>query len=384
MSINTDNIYDVIVVGSGFAGSVVASELAQKNKKILILEKRPNIGGNMYEEICINGIRIHKYGPHIFHTDSIEVFEYIKKHGEWRFYEHTVLGSIDGKLVPIPFNFKSIESIFDEDKAYLIENKLKKYFPGLSKVSIMDIINHRDKTIKEFGDYVYEKVFANYTAKQWGMNVKDIDKSIINRVPVALGYDDRYFQDEYQLMPKESYNEIFDNLLNNPNIDIKLNVDAKEYVSIKEDAIYFNDKQFNGKLVYTGQIDELFNYEYGKLPYRSLRFEFKNQNINHFQKSPVINYPNNHKYTRVTEFKYLTGQQSNNTTIMREYPQKYNGINIPYYPIINENNKNLYERYKNKANKIKNLYMCGRLAEYKYYNMDQVVLRALETARNIG
>jgi UDP-galactopyranose mutase len=383
MNINPDNEYDAIVVGSGFAGSVIANELAQRNKKVLIIEKRPNIGGNMYEEVGENGIRIHKYGPHIFHTNSTKVFEYIKKYGEWRFYEHTVLGDIDGKLVPIPFNFRSIESMFDADKAHHIENKLTKYFSGLDRVSILDLISHTDKTVKEFGDYVYEKVFANYTAKQWGVDIKDIDKSIIERVPVTLGYDNRYFRDKYQFMPKNGYNEIFDNLLKSPNITVVLNCDAKEYISIKEDKVYFNNEEFTGKLVYTGQIDELFDYEYGKLAYRSLRFEFSNHNIDHFQVGPVVNYPNSHKFTRITEFKYLTGQKSKNTTIVKEYPQLYNGNNIPYYPIIDKYNSDLYDKYKNKVINIRNLYLCGRLAEYKYYNMDQAILKAIETAEEI-
>jgi len=377
-------MYDVIIVGAGFAGSVIANELAKKNKKVLILDKRSSVGGNMYEETDKNGIKIHKYGPHIFHTNSSEVFEYLNKYGEWYFYEHTVLGNIDGNLVPIPFNFKSIELVFNKEKADTIKSKLMEHYPDKNKVSILDLISHNDETIRSFGDFVYEKVFANYTAKQWDINVKDIDASVINRVPVILGYDSRYFQDKYQFMPKNGYNEIFTNLLDSPNIDIGLNTDAANCIQIKDNKIFYKGKQFKGELVYTGQIDELFGFEYGKLPYRSLRFVFENYKMNYFQPSSVVNYPNEHKYTRITEFKYLTNQLCDSTTTLREYPQKYDGNNIPYYSIANEENNILYEQYRNRAIIIKNLHMCGRLAEYKYYNMDQVILRAFEIAKEIN
>lgn len=377
-------MYDLIIVGSGFAGAVIANELAKRNKKILLIDKRPTIGGNMYEEADESGIRVHKYGPHIFHTNLSEVFEYLNKYGEWYFYEHTVLGSIDGQQVPIPFNFKSIELLFDKKQADAIKNKLLKYFPDVEKVSILDLISHSDKTVKKFGDFVYEKVFANYTAKQWNTDIKNIDASVINRVPVILGYDNRYFQDKYQFMPKNGYNEIFENLLNNSNITVKLNTDAKDCLKIKENNIFYKNKQFNGSLIYTGQIDELFEFEYGRLPYRSLKFEFENYKMHYFQSNSVVNYPNDHKYTRITEFKYLTGQLSDTTTILKEYPQDYDGNNIPYYSIPNEENNLLYEKYQAKANKVKGLYMCGRLAEYKYYNMDQVIIRALEVAKKVS
>jgi len=376
-------MYDSIIIGSGFTGAVIAHELARKNKKVLLLEKRPSVGGNTYEEVDKNGIRVHAYGPHIFHTNSQEVFDYLKQYAEWYFYEHTVVGHIDGKLIPIPFNFKSIELIFNKEKSDTIKAKLLKFFPNKNKVSILELIDHKDKIIKEFGGFVYEKVFANYTAKQWEMSVKDIDTSVINRVPVILGYDNRYFQDKYQFMPKNGYNEIFENLLNNKNITIKLNTDAKDLIKIKDNKIFYDGKEFKGNLIYTGLIDELFDYEYGKLPYRSLRFEFENYKMNYFQPNSVVNYPNEHKYTRITEFKYLTNQQSDTTTILKEYPQQYNGTNIPYYSISNEDNNKLYEKYREKAKEIPGLYMCGRLAEYKYYNMDQVILRALEIIKEI-
>lgn len=377
------NMYDSIVIGAGFSGSVIANELASRGKKVLLVEKRSHTGGNMYEEFDNSGIRIHKYGPHIFHTNSDVVFNYLKKLGEWYFYEHRVVGSIDGKLVPIPFNFKSIEILFNKDKSEKIKAKLLEYFPETTKVSILDLINHEDATVKELGEYVYEKVFANYTAKQWEIDIKDIDTSVINRVPVILGYDDRYFQDKFQFIPKNSYNEIFDNLLNHENIEVRLDTDAKKLLKLDGNKIYFEGKLFEGNLIYTGLIDELFDYQFGKLPYRSLRFEFENYAMNYYQPNSVVNYPNDFAFTRITEFKYLTNQLSDSTTTLKEYPQKYDGNNVPYYSIINEENNNLYKKYRDEADKINNLYMCGRLAEYKYYNMDQVILRALEVSKEI-
>ncbi len=375
--------YDSIIVGAGLAGAVLACELAKKNKKVLVIEKRPHVGGNTYEEFDKNGVRIHLYGPHIFHTNSKEVFEYVEKYAEWYFYEHRVLGKIDGQLVPIPFNFKSIELLFDENKAKAIKKSLLSNFKNQPKVSILDLISHKDKLIKSFGEFVYEKVFVHYTAKQWGIDIKDIDKSVINRVPVILGYDDRYFQDTYQFMPKNGYNQLINNLLADKKITIKLNTDADKLIKAVNDKMYFDKKLFDGKVFYTGQIDKFFGYKFGKLPYRSLKFKFENHSMNYYQSTSVVNYPNEQKYTRITEFKYLTNQLARSTTTLKEYPQNYTGKNIPYYPINNDETAELYNKYKEEASKVKGLFLCGRLAEYKYYNIDQVILKALDIAKEI-
>lgn len=350
-------------------------------KKVLIYEKRSQIAGNMYEEVLDNQVRVHKYGPHIFHTNNKKVFDFLKQYGDWYFYEHKVVGKINDILVPIPFNFKSLELLFSQKEAEQIKIKLKEKYPNINKISILDLLNDSDETIKEFGKFVYKNVFENYTAKQWNIPVNEIDKSVINRVPVILGYDDRYFQDEYQFMPKYGYTEIFNKILNHKNITIKLSTNALKEIIIKEKKIFFKDKVFNGILIYTGAIDELFNYKYGALPYRSLNLVFENYNMNYYQPSSVVNYPNEEDYTRITEFKYFSNQLINNsTTILKEYPQKYdykNENSIPYYAIINDENKALYNRYFKLVQEIPNLYMCGRLAEYKYYNMDAVIERAL-------
>ncbi len=375
------NKYDVIIVGSGFAGSTLARKFAEDQKKVLIYEKRSHIAGNMYEEVLDNGVRVHKYGPHIFHTNNKKVFDFLKQYGEWYFYEHRVVGKINNILVPIPFNFRSLELLYNQEESQKIKDKLKEIYPDQKKVSILDLINNSDETIKKFGEFVYKNVFENYTAKQWNIPISEIDKSVINRVPVILGYDDRYFQDQYQYMPKQGYTKLFERLLDHENIEIQLSTNALDDLSIQEDQIYWKGEKFSGIVIYTGQIDELFDYKFGVLPYRSLDLVFENYDMNYYQSSSVVNYPNEEKFTRITEFKYFSNQLiPKATTILKEYPKKYQIQEdcIPYYAIIDDENREKYNQYDELVQKIPNLYMCGRLAEYKYYNMDTVIERALE------
>lgn len=387
-------MYDAIIVGAGFAGSVIACELAKKGKKVLVIEKREQIGGNMYEYFDINGIPIHKYGPHIFHTSNKEVFEYLKQFTEFFEYEHKVLGRIDGQLVPIPFNFTSLEILFPEEKSTKIKEKLLDKYEKDTKISILDLINDEDELIKEFGEYVYEKVFVHYTAKQWEIPVEQVDSSVINRVPVILGYDDRYFQDTYQYMPKHGFTEIFENMLKSPNITVQLNQDAVNRIKIDtdENKVYFDNAEFKGIVVYTGAIDEILNYKFGELPYRSIDLVFEQHKDKKYQPVAVVNYPNEEKFTRITEFKHFYPfeeklQEKEDTTILKEYPLIYDRKSpknmTPYYVITNDNNLKCYEQYKESVKDIKNLYFCGRLAEYRYYNMDAVVARALELVKEI-
>ena len=381
------NSYDVIVVGAGFAGATIANLLARENKKVLLVEKRAQIGGNMYDYYHSNGVLVHKYGPHIFHTNYKEVFDYLKQFGEFVSYEHKVLANIDGTLVPVPFNFTSLEKLYG-DKAKPLEEKLTKKYPNQTRVSVLDLINDVDTDIKEFGNYVYEKIFAYYTAKQWGISVDKVDKSVINRVPVILGYEDTYFSDKYQYMPKDGFTSLFKNMLNHPNIDILLNTSASEVIKLINGEIIFKDEPFKGKLVYTGALDELFNYQYGPLPYRSLRLEFEDHDVTYYQSNSVINYTTSEDFTRITEFKYLSGQNiKDKTTILKEYSLAYTKDNYlkvcPYYPIINEDNLKLYQRYQDLLKDYPQISLCGRLAEYKYYNMDVVILKAFEVAKNL-
>ena len=382
-------MYDVIIVGAGFAGSVLAERFASNNKKVLVIDKRNHIGGNMYEETRSNGVIVHKYGPHIFHTNDKEVFDYLQQFTGFYFYEHRVIGYIDKTFVPIPFNFKSLELLFPNDKVKEIKEKLLDKYFSKPKVSILDLLNDEDNVIKEFGKYVYEKVFVNYTAKQWNVPISEVDTSVINRVPVILGYDDRYFQDTYQAMPKNGFNEIFNKMLDNKNIEVKLNTNAKDLLRIDTDnkKIYYDNKEFKGIVIYSGALDEFLDYKYGPLPYRSLDLVFEDRFENYYQPTSVVNYPNDERFTRITEFKYLSNEiVKDNTTILKEYPLTYdykNKKHVPYYAIFNDDNLALYQKYYDSVKDIDNFYLCGRLAEYKYYNMDAVVRRALDLFREI-
>ena len=378
--------YDFIVVGAGFAGATIAERIANGlNKKVLVIDKRDNIGGNMYDYIDENGILVHRYGPHLFHTNLENVYNYLKQFGEWFFYEHRVLGKVNNKIVPIPFNIISIEKSFDKDKANKLISILKNDFGMEKKIPILELRKYPDKDINELAEYIYKNVFLYYTMKQWGQTPDEIDPNVTNRVPVFISKDDRYFQDKYQFMPRGGYTKIFDKMLDSNNIEIRLGVDAKDILSVKNDKIYFEGKEYSGKVIYTGALDEFFDYEFGSLPYRSLEFEFETINNEYFQEVGTVNYPTKEdKFTRITEFKHMTMEnaKTKKTTIMREYPCVYDRnsdkANIPYYPIVNDDNMSLYNKYLEKASKINNFYLIGRLAQYKYFNMDLVINEALK------
>ncbi len=382
----------ILILGSGFAGAVAARQLAEKyNRKVLVVEKRSHIGGNMFEAEVENGIRVHKYGPHLFHTNSDMVFEYLKRFGLWKPYTHRVLGKIDGKLVPIPFNFKSMDMLFSIKPTNILKNRILEEYPNQEKISIMDLMQTEDSLISDFGKYVFEKVFVHYTAKQWQQPIEKVDVSVINRIPVVLSYDDRYFSDKHQYIPKDGYNEIFENLLNHPNIKVKLNFNSRKRLQIdyEEHRVYLDGTEWNGPIIYTGAVDELMNYRIGYLPYRSLDLVFEQCNADFYQPGAVVNYPNEEEFTRITEFKHITGQKlEGKTAILKEYPMNYDPYakkgNTPYYPIINQKNLDKYHQYKELLKGFSNIYLCGRLAEYKYYNMDQVIERAILLADKLG
>lgn len=377
-----------VVIGAGISGCTVARALAEKGYKVTVFEKRNHIGGNAYECFDEHGIRIHKYGSHIFHTNEQRVYDFLSRFTEWYPYEHKVLGLIDKKFVPIPFNFTSLEALFDKKESDYLKEKLTRVFEGKEKVSVLDLLNADDDKIKDFGQFVFDKVFVNYTAKQWGVPIEQVDKSVINRVPVILGYDDRYFQDKFQVMPLLGFTDMINNMLNHKNIKVKLNFDAKKLFSFRNGKVYKGSFPYFGKVIITAAIDEMLNYVHGVLPYRSLEFEFTNYNQPDFQAAAVVNYPNDEKFTRITEFKKLTNQIADTTTVAREYPMTYDikaeKGNIPYYVINNEKNNLMYSKYKAEIEGIKNVSLLGRLAEYKYYNMDNCVLKALELADKIS
>ena len=384
-----DNLwFDAIVGGAGFAGSVVAERLAARGKRVLLVEKRSHIGGNAYDEYDENGVLVHRYGPHIFHTKIKRVWDYLSEFTEWRIYQHRVLGVIEGKKVPIPFNMNSLRVLFPENFASKLEQKLVNSFGYGVKVPILDMKKSDDPDVKFLADYVYEKVFLHYTMKQWGVKPEEIDPSVTARVPVYVSRDDRYFTDPYQAMPLHGYTSLFENMLfeskSARNIKVLLNTDFREIVSVGEDGYRVFGMKFDGALVYTGPVDYLFDYAHGVLPYRSLRFDFKNYPVEYFQEAGTVNYPNEYDFTRITEFKHLSGQKHPTTTVVYEYPQNYEvGKNEPYYPVPGEDNQKKYQKYLKEVEKHEGLFLVGRLAEYRYYNMDQIVERALNVAEEV-
>lgn len=389
-------MYDSIVVGSGFAGAVAARELAERGgQKVLLIEKRSHIGGNCYDVEDDNGILVHKYGPHIFHTNIERVYEYLSRFTKWFPYAHEVVGDVYGKIIPIPFNLNSLNQVYGEEKGKELGEKLIEAYGMESKIPILELMNHKDKDIKDIAEYVYENIFLRYTMKQWGQTPEEIDSSVTSRVPVFISYDNRYFQDKYQGMPLDGYTTLTEKILNHPNITLKLNTNGKDVVSIalnngvvdgeeyKKGQILFQGKPFGGSIIYTGPIDEFFDCKFGRLPYRSLKFEFENYKQEYYQSKGVINYTVSEAYTRITEFKHMTNQKNKDcTTILKEYPLPYSGKDgeIPCYSIENPENIAHYEQYVKVLSECDNFHLLGRLAEYKYYNMDAITMKALELA----
>lgn len=377
---------DYIVVGCGLAGIVMAERIANDlNKKVLIIEQRNHIGGNCYDCYDKNGILVHQYGPHIFHTNHKEVLDYLSNYTEWNIYELQLKAKIDGKEVNIPFNLNTMKSLLDKDLYNRLSTKLINLFGYDTLIPILKLRENEDEEIRWLSDFIYEKVYLNYMKKQWDVKPEELDSSVTERVPIYISKDNRYFKDKYQLMPKNGYTEMFKKMLDNSNINIMLNTNAFDLIKLdkEKNEVKFLDKKFNGKIIYTGEIDVLFDNIYGELPYRSLRFEYENYLKEYFQDVAVISYPNSYDFTRITESKHMTGQVAPTTTVIYEYPQKYErnikGKDVPYYPIPNSKNKKKYEKYEKYAKNFKNIILIGRLAKYLYYNMDQMVKLALET-----
>ncbi len=382
--------YDLIVVGAGFSGSVIAERIsATTEKKVLVIEIRDHIGGNCFDYKDKNGIIIHKYGPHLFHTNKAHVWKYLSRFTAWHPYEHKVLANVDNKLVPLPFNLNTLREMYEEPQAELLKRKLIERFGYGTRVAITELKQDSDVQLKQLGKLVFEKFFLNYTTKQWGCAPHEISQEVLSRVPVVISHDDRYFHDKYQFMPVDGYTSIFEKMLSSNNIDVLLSTNALDLLSLDKTnkTIYFNGKVFKGHLVFTGTVDSLFGYSEGELPYRSLQFEFTELGRDRFQPATTVNYPNTNEYTRITEFKNIYSNDSVRTTIVKEYPQDYDRNNaeknIPYYPILNQANKDTYEKYKQICSLFPQMTLTGRLAEYRYYNMDDVIDKALRVANDL-
>ncbi len=380
--------YDVLIIGAGFAGAVCARELAERGgMRVLVLERRDHIGGNAYDCLDEAGILIHRYGPHIFHTNDRRVHEYLSRFTQWRDYQHRVVANIPGGetrvQMPVPFNLTSLETAYGPEKGRALGDKLMAAYGAEKKVTILELRQHDDPEIRQVADYVYEHVFVHYTMKQWGQTPEQIDPNTTARVPVFLSRDDRYFQDTWQGMPLEGYTSIFERMLDLPNITVVTGVDARDRLDLTGGQVKLDGEPFAGPVIYTGAVDELFGFQFGRLPYRGLRFAFQTHDTEFFQSHGTVNYTVDEDYTRITEFKHMTGQvKPNCTTTVKEYSYAYTGAagETPYYAIINPQNNALYQQYKTLANGYDNLHLLGRLAEYKYYNMDAIVAQALALA----
>lgn len=375
-----------LIIGSGFSGSTSARILAENGYDVEILEKNSHIGGNMYD-YKVDDINVHLYGPHIFHTSIDEVFDFLSKYTEWFEYRHTVKAKINGVLVPVPFNLTSLELLYPQAQAIYIKDKLISLVGMEKKVPIVELKKHSDPIIREFADFVYRNIFEFYTTKQWGRKISDLDESIFSRVPVSVSYSDGYFSDKYQFMPKYGYDMIFQNMLDHKNIEIKLNINANKNIEIKDNLVFYNGKPYDGEVIYTGCIDELLDYKFGALPYRTLKFNTIAIDEPSFQANSVINYTVDEDYTRISEYKKFTTPQSTSpkTVITYEYPKEFeaNSGQIPYYPLPTMEARNLYEKYNLAISDVKNFHLLGRLANYIYINMDVAVANAMKVVEKI-
>lgn len=374
-----------LVIGCGLTGSVIARHLAEQGKKVVIWERREHIGGNMYDYVDEHGFLVQKYGPHTFHTKKKELFDYMCRFEQWQEYKLTCGAVWGGKYTPTPFNFTTIDTFFPPEKAEALKENLKAAFAGREFATVVEVLSHPDPDIRAYAEYLFQNDYAPYTAKQWGVSPDAIDPSVLKRVPLRFSYGEGYFDDEYQVMPVHSYTTFFENLLDHPNIEVKLGVEALDHLKVKEDRLWVDGQAVNTPVVYTGALDELFGCVYGKLPYRSLRFEWKHEGKESIQNAPVVAYPQEEGYTRITEYKKLPVQDKPGTSYAVEYPLPYQeGEKLePYYPVLTADSQEQYAKYATLAKRIPNLIPCGRLADFKYYNMDQALEKSLQVLREI-
>ena len=376
---------DCLVVGCGLCGAVIARHLAEQGKSVVIWERRNHIGGNMYDYVDEHGFLVQKYGPHTFHTKKKELYDYMCRFEQWQDYKLTCGAVWDGKYTPTPFNFTTIDTFFPKEKAERLKEKLKTAFAGREFATVVEVLKHPDPEIRDYASYLFQKDYAPYTAKQWGVSPEEIDPSVLQRVPLRFSYGEGYFDDLYQVMPVHSFGLFFEHLLDHPNIRVELGVEAMEHLKVQGKTLLLDGWEVYFPVVYTGALDELFGGVFGALPYRSLRFEWRYSEIDSFQNAPVVAYPQEAGFTRITEYKKLPIQDRPGTSYAVEYPLTYReGQQAePYYPVLTEESKACFAQYQALAQQIPNLICCGRLADFKYYNMDQALERTLQICKRI-
>jgi UDP-galactopyranose mutase len=373
---------DAVVIGAGVAGCTLSRLLADKGCNILMVEKRPHIAGQAYDETDAHGILVHRYGPHLFHTNNPALVSFLSQFTGWHPYEHKVLAAVDGQFVPVPFNLDSLGKLYPSDKASALEKKLKEAFGDGANTDIWSLLQSGDDDIRQLGEFVYEKIFYHYTKKQWEMEPEELNPDVLSRVPVAISRDGRYFTDPFQSMPDMGYTRLFERMICHARIGVERETPWREWLDLSQKEIFLKGERFRGDVYFTAPLDELFDFCYGELPYRSLFFEFTHYPLDAFQPACTVNYPNEEAFTRITEFKHCTGQVIKGTTVAHEYPRSCSlrKGDVPYYPIPREENAALYQKYALRASRFKNLHPVGRLAEYKYYNMAQAMEAAFHAA----
>ncbi len=373
--------FKFVVIGAGFSGMVFAERVSSVLKEsVLVIEKRKEIGGNAFDYKEGN-VTVQQYGPHIFHTESEKAWRYLSNFTDWILYKHRVKAFVKGEFIPLPFNFSGIDILFPANAAEEYKKALEKEFGYGSKVPIFELESSKNEKIKKLADFIYENIFLNYTTKQWGVPPDKIDRSVISRVPVNLSYEDTYFTDTHQGIPRNGFSKIFRKMAESKKITVLTNTDFSDLfdINLKKKKIFLkNGEEFKGYLVYTGRADELFKFEFGKLSYRTLDFAFEKHNKEFYQKVAVVNYPNDYEFTRITEFKHFYNESAPYTIIAKEFPEEFKEGKIPYYPVPNGKNKETYAKYETEAKKFKNLIMLGRLANFKYINMDEAVLNSMK------
>ena len=376
---------DALIIGCGLTGSVIARHLAERGKRVTIWECRDHIGGNMYDYTEEHGFLVQKYGPHAFHTTDRKLYEYMLRFEDWKPYRLTCGADWDGRCTPTPFNFKTIDLFYSKEQAAILKARIKEEFAGKETAAVVELLEHPDPDIRGYAEFLFKNDYAPYTAKQWGISPKEIDPCVLKRVPLRFSYREGYFEDAYQITPVHSYSVFFENLLSHPNIEIRLGTDALQRLKIAEDRILIDGEERRIPVIFTGAIDELFGGSRGELPYRSLRFEWKYSEEDSVQEYPIVAYPKAEGYTRITEYRKLPVQDGKGTVYAEEYPLAYRpGEKMePYYPVLTEESRKRYAEYRKLADRIPDLVCCGRLADFKYYNMDQALGRALEVCEKL-